>query len=67
MRFLGIGNDNDLGSLYLRLMQGGHEVKVFIANAESADTLGGLIHRTTDSTPGARPVPGVEPSHAAAR
>ena len=48
MRFLGIGKDNDLGSLYLRLMQAGHEVKVFIENEDSAETLGGMVDRVAD-------------------
>ena len=48
MRFLGIGKDNDLGSLYLRLMQAGHAVKVHIENPESFQTLGGLVDRVED-------------------
>ena len=45
VRFLGVGKYNDLGSLYLRLMQAGHEVKVSIEDEETADSLGGMIDR----------------------
>jgi phosphoribosylamine--glycine ligase len=48
MRFLGIGDYCDLGSLYLRLVEEGHEVKVFIANRLCHGTLAGLVARTGD-------------------
>jgi phosphoribosylamine---glycine ligase len=43
MRFLGIGDDADLGSLYLRLAADGHDVKIYIDNQFCRDTLHGLI------------------------
>ena len=46
MRILGIGNYNELGSVYLRLIGEGHEVKVHIAEAGSHDVLGGLVELT---------------------
>ena len=53
MRFLGIGDYCDLGALYLRLIEEGHEVKVSIGNPLCSGTLGrvgranaGLARRT---------------------
>ena len=43
MRFLGIGDAADLGSLYLRLAADGHDVKIYIGNPSCRDTLRGLI------------------------
>jgi phosphoribosylamine--glycine ligase len=43
MRFLGIGDAADLGSLYLRLAADGHDVKIYIDNPSCRDTLLGLI------------------------
>src|SRR4029450_4696359 len=43
MRFLGIGDAADLGSLYLRLAADGHDVKIYIDNHSCRDTLRGLI------------------------
>jgi phosphoribosylamine---glycine ligase len=45
MRFLGIGDTADLGSLYLRLAADGHDVKIYIDNSFCRDTLRGLIPR----------------------
>jgi phosphoribosylamine---glycine ligase len=45
MRFLGIGDDADLGSLYLRLAADGHDVKIYIDSRFCRDTLHGLIPR----------------------
>jgi phosphoribosylamine---glycine ligase len=42
MRFLGIGDCADLASLYLRLAEEGHEVKVFIGHPLCRDTLAGF-------------------------
>lgn len=46
MRFLGIGDYCDLGSLYMRLLEEGHEVKVYISNPLCAGTLAGLVTHT---------------------
>jgi phosphoribosylamine--glycine ligase len=48
MRFLGVGDSADLAAIYLRLVQDGHEVKVFIGNTLCQDTLAGLIDRVPD-------------------
>src|SRR3982074_1731040 len=48
MRFLGIGDCCDLGALYLRLIEEGHEVKVFIGNPLCRGTLAGLVAQTED-------------------
>jgi len=48
MRFLGIGDYCDLGALYLRLIEEGHEVKIFIANPLCKNTLAGLAPQTAD-------------------
>ena len=43
MRFLGIGEYCDLGALYLRLMQAGHSVKVFVENPDYYDIFSRLL------------------------
>jgi phosphoribosylamine--glycine ligase len=48
MRFLGIGDSCDLGSLYRRLIQEGHEVKVHIGNPLCRGTLAGIVPQTPD-------------------
>lgn len=48
MRILGIGDYNDLGSIYMRLAREGHEVRVFIAEEDSHDVLGGIVNRIDD-------------------
>src|ERR1700760_3547403 len=48
MRFLGIGDVCDLSSLYLRLLQEGHEVKVHIARPICRDTLAGMVTHADD-------------------
>ena len=48
MRFLGIGEWNSLGDMYLRLAARGHEVKVFIGEPDGHDVLGGMVHRVQD-------------------
>jgi phosphoribosylamine--glycine ligase len=48
MRFLGIGDVCDLGSLYLRLQQEGHEVRVHIARPICRGTLAGMVPHADD-------------------
>ncbi len=48
MRFLGIGEHNSLGDIYLRLAAAGHGVRVFVEASESHDILQGMIDRTSD-------------------
>jgi phosphoribosylamine---glycine ligase len=48
MRFLGIGDYCDLGALYLRLIEEGHEVKISIGNPLCRGTLAGLVEQTPD-------------------
>ena len=48
MRFLGIGDYCELASLYLRLQQEGHQVKVHTANDLCKDTLAGLVPQVDD-------------------
>ena len=48
MKFLGIGEYCDLGAMYLRLMQAGHAVKVYVENADYHDVYAGMLNFTTD-------------------
>ena len=48
MRFLGVGKGNDCGDIYLRLQQGGHEVRVFVEDAEARDIMEGMLSFTGD-------------------
>ena len=48
MRVLGITETCDLGSLYLRLVGEGHEVKVSISEPLAQGTMAGLVARTED-------------------
>ena len=48
MRVLGITETCDLGSLYLRLIAEGHEVRVAVSDPLAADTMAGLVPRTED-------------------
>src|SRR5690606_35945524 len=45
---LGIGEYCDLGDMYYRLTQAGHEVRVFIEEAEAHDIYGGMLARVHD-------------------
>jgi phosphoribosylamine---glycine ligase len=46
MRVLGVGHYNDLGALYLRLTARGHDVRVYVDDAESSDVLAGMLPRS---------------------
>jgi phosphoribosylamine--glycine ligase len=48
MRFLGVTETCDLGSLYMRLLADGHEVKVFVEEPLAEGTLAGIVPRTGD-------------------
>ena len=48
MRFLGVTETCDLGSLYMRLIADGHEVRVFVEEPLAEGTLAGLVPRTSD-------------------
>ncbi|HET9155871.1 MAG TPA: hypothetical protein VFN91_04340 [Myxococcaceae bacterium] len=48
MRFLGIGDSNDLLALYLQLEQQGHEVRVHARDLDAADVGVGLVSRVRD-------------------
>ena len=48
LRFLGIGQYNDLGNLYRRLLAAGHEVRVFVSEADASGVLAGIVPRTED-------------------
>jgi phosphoribosylamine--glycine ligase len=50
MRFLGVGDTCDLGSLYLRLAAEGHDVRVSISEPLCQGTLAGMLPRTDDWT-----------------
>lgn len=48
MRFLGIGEYCDLGSMYHRLAAAGHEVRVYVEFPEARDVYGGMLQLTSD-------------------
>src|SRR5688572_5418222 len=48
MRFLGVGEWNDLGDMYMRLIGAGHEVRVHIAEPEGRDILAGMVPLVED-------------------
>jgi phosphoribosylamine--glycine ligase len=48
MRFLGFGETNDLGDMYLRLAARRHEVKVYMSDPESAGVMEGMLEFTPD-------------------
>jgi phosphoribosylamine--glycine ligase len=48
MRFLAIGDTCDMASMYLRLTEQGHEVRIFVSEAECHDVLLGMVPRTPD-------------------
>ena len=48
MRFLGIGEYCDLGAMYIRLVEAGHQVKVYVENADYHDVYAGMLNFTDD-------------------
>lgn len=48
MRFLGIGESNDLAAMYSGLAARGHEVRVYIEDSESRDVHGGMLQVCDD-------------------
>ncbi len=48
VRVLGIGESNDLGDLYRRLLQRGHEVRVYVEDESCHDVLSGVVERAAD-------------------
>ncbi|MBV9882825.1 MAG: hypothetical protein JO276_07445 [Sphingomonadaceae bacterium] len=48
MRFLAVTETCDLAALYLRLQEGGHEVKLEVSWEKAQGTLAGLVPRTED-------------------
>jgi phosphoribosylamine--glycine ligase len=48
MRFLGVTETCDLGALYVRLAEAGHEVRISISEEKARGTLAGLVPRTED-------------------
>jgi phosphoribosylamine--glycine ligase len=48
LRFLGIGETNDLGDMYLRLQKAGHEVRVHMSDADSAGVMSGMLSFVDD-------------------
>ena len=48
MKFLGIGDSCDLGAMYIRLKEAGHEVKVYVENADYHDVYAGMLSFTSD-------------------
>jgi phosphoribosylamine---glycine ligase len=48
VRFLGIGETNDLGDMYLRLIARGHQVRVHMSDADSWGVMEGMLEFTDD-------------------
>lgn len=48
VRVLGIGETCDLGSMYLRLIDEGNEVRVAVSEPLASGTMAGMVPRTTD-------------------
>lgn len=46
MRFLGVGETNDLGDMYLRLVARGHEVRVHMSDPDSEGVMDGMLEFT---------------------
>lgn len=48
MRFLGVGEYNDLAAMYHGLASRGHEVRVFVEDEACHDVFGGMLERVAD-------------------
>jgi phosphoribosylamine--glycine ligase len=48
MRFLAIGDTCDMASMYVRLVEQGHEVRIFVSEPGCHDVLAGMVPRTPD-------------------
>lgn len=48
MRFLGVGEYNDLAAMYHGLAARGHEVRVFVGDPACHDVFGGMLERVDD-------------------
>lgn len=48
MRFLGVTETCDLGALYMRLIDEGHDVRIAVSEPKAAGTMLGLVPRTDD-------------------
>jgi phosphoribosylamine---glycine ligase len=48
MRFLAIGDTCDMASMYVRLAEQGHEVRIFVSEPGCHDVLAGMVARTPD-------------------
>ena len=48
MKFLGIGEYCDLGAMYIRLVEAGHEVKVYVESPDYQDVYAGMLNFTPD-------------------
>jgi len=48
MRFLGVGETNDLGAMYHGLAARGHEVRVFVQDEAARDVYGGMLDFSAD-------------------
>ena len=48
MRFLGVGDSNDLLAMYLQLQDAGHEVRVHVRDPDAAEVGEGLVERAPE-------------------